>query len=107
MFYFGSQDEIMGCVLFTFWLEKNHQHIVNHVINILNKQIYFYKDTYVHCLDSKIDWLFDCYFHSFSKYLLSSYFMPGTCVDIEKYRTRQTKRLCSCSLLPSDFIIRI
>lgn len=33
-----SQDEIMGCALFTFWLEKNHQHIVNHVINILSKQ---------------------------------------------------------------------
>lgn len=97
----------MDCALFTFWLEKNHQHIVNHAINILNKQIYFFKDTYVHCLDSRDDWLVYCYFHSFSKYLLSSYYMSGTCADMEKSRTRQTKTPCSCRLLPSDFTIRI
>ena len=32
-----SQDEVMGCVLFTLRLEKNHQHIIIHNSKALNK----------------------------------------------------------------------
>jgi len=32
-----SQDEVMGCVLFTLELEKNHQHIIIHSSKALNK----------------------------------------------------------------------
>ena len=32
-----SQDEVMGCVLFTLELEKNHQHITIHNSKALNK----------------------------------------------------------------------